>query len=207
MTPILLATTNAKKIERIRKLLNASGSGIEAKIPSDVGIEPIEVEEGSDLLANARDKARAYFGETSLPVLGTDTGFFLEDEVLDPAMVKRNALEGADERSLSQKEIGQKILAFYQNLARKHGGKAEAYWKDVFVLMMPDGSERSAEAIREVVLTDVVHGEVNEFMPMRSLYYSKVTGKFTADSTDEDELLELAPVTKALTEIMQGIVG
>ncbi len=205
MAAILLATTNVKKIERIRKLLNASGSGIEAKVPTDLGIEPIETEEGGDLQANARDKARAYLGKTSLPVLGTDTGFFLEGEILDPAMVKRNALGGADEKSLTQKEIGAKILEFYRDLARKHGGKAEAYWKDVFVIMMPDGTERSAEDIREVVLTDEIHGEVNEYFPMRSLYYSKVTGKFTADSTDEDELREMAPVTKALTEITRDL--
>jgi len=70
---------------------------------------------------------------------------------------------------------------------------------------MPDGSERFAEAIREVVLTDEVHGKVDEFMPLRSLYYSKVTGKFTADSTDEDEIRELVPVTKALAELTKDI--
>jgi len=202
MTAILLATTNAKKVERIRKLLKVSGLDVVAKIPTDVGIESIEVEEGSDLAANARAKARVYLGKTELPVLGMDTGFFLEGESLDPAMVKRNALQGADENSLTQKEIGAKMLEFYRDLARKHGGKAEAYWKDVFVLVMPDGSERSADAIREVVLTDEVHGEVNEFFPMRSLYFSKVTGKYSCDATGEDELREMAPVTKALTELV-----
>jgi inosine/xanthosine triphosphate pyrophosphatase family protein len=205
MTTILLATANKQKIERIRKLLKASGVGVEAKIPSGLGIEAIDVEEGSNLLGNARAKARAYLGKTELPILGTDTGFFLDGEILDPAMVKRNALGGADEKSLTQKEISARILGFYRELARKHGGQAEAYWKDVFVLVMPDGSEKTAEDIREVVLTDEIHGDVNEFFPMRSLYYSKITGKFACDATEEDELRELAPVTEVLMEIIGDI--
>jgi len=115
------------------------------------------------------------------------------------------ALQGVDEKSLTQKEIGDKMLEFYRDSARKHDGKVEAYWKDAFIILMPDGSERSAEAIREVVLTDEVHGKVDEFMPLCSLYYSKVTGKFTADFTDEDEIRELVPVTKALAELTKDI--
>lgn len=202
MAAFLLATTNRSKVERIRKLLKASGSDIEAKIPTDLGIEPIEVEEGSDLPANARDKARAYLGQTELPIMGTDTGFFLDGEILDPAMVKRNALGGRDEKDLTQEEIQRAVLEFYIALAKKHGGQAEAYWKDVFVLAMPDGAETMAEAIRPVVLTDQVHGEVDRYFPMRSLYCSKATGKFTCDATEEDELKELAPYAQALAEIL-----
>jgi len=202
MAAILLATTNKSKVERIRKLLKASGSDVEAKTPTDLGIEPVETEEGSDLLANAWDKARAYLGQTELPILGTDTGFFLDNEILDPAMIKRNALGGRDEASLTRQEIKQAILDFYIGLARKHGGQAEAYWKDVFVLVMPDGTEKVSEGIRPVVLTDKVHGQVDDFFPMRSLYYSKTTGKFTCDATEEDELKELAPYAKALVELI-----
>ncbi len=202
MTAILLATTNKSKIERIRKLLKASGSDVEAKIPSDVGLESIEVDEGSDLLENARAKAQAYMHKTELPILGTDTGFFMDGEILDPAMVKRNALQGRDEKSLTQDEISQAVLEFYRDLARKHGGKAEAFWKDIFVILSPDGKEQTAESIREVVLTDEVHGEVNQYFPMRSLYYSKVTGKYFCDATEEDELRELKPMSAALVRLV-----
>lgn len=201
MAAILLATTNKSKIERIRKLLKASVSEVEAKTPTDLGIEPVEVEEGSDLFANARAKARAYLGQTDLPILGTDTGFFLDGEILDPAMVKRNALGGRNETDLTREEIKQAILDFYIGLARKHGGEAEAYWKDIFVLVMSDGSEKVAEAIRPVILTDQVHGQVDEYFPMRSLYYSKTTGKFTCDASEKDELEELTPYTRALTKL------
>lgn len=202
MSAILLATTNKSKVERIRKLLKAFGSDVEAKTPTDLGIEPVETEEGSDLLANARDKARSYFGQTDLPILGTDTGFFLDNEILDPAMVKRNALGGRDESVLSRQEIKQAFLDFYIGLARKHGGQAEAYWKDVFVLVMPDGTEKAAEGIRPVILTDKVHGQVDDFFPMRSLYYSKTTGRFTCDATEEDEKMELGPYSEALIRLM-----
>lgn len=202
MAAILLATTNVKKIERIRKLLKASGMDIEAKIPTDLGIEPIEVEEGSDLLANARAKARAYLGKTDLPIMGMDAGFFIDGEVLDPVLVKRNALEGRTESEFTQHEIGTRMLNYYRDLAARRGGEVEAFWKEVFVRLDPDGSERSVESARPVVLTDEVHGEVHDFLPLRSLYYSKVTGKYACDATEEDELRELAPVTKALRQIM-----
>jgi len=205
MTAILLATTNAKKIERIRNLLKAAGTGVEAKIPSDLGLESVEVEEGSDLLENARAKARAYFGKTDLSILGMDSGFFIDNEILDPAMVKRNALAGADESGLSQEQIRDRMVAYYRAIAEKHGGQAEAYWKDVLVLIMPDGAERSAEAIRPVILTTETRGEVNEYFPLRSMYIPKATGKYVADSTPEEANKELAPISEALLEITKNM--
>jgi len=205
MTAILLATTNVKKIERIRKLLKASGMNVEAKIPTDLGIEPIEVEEGTDLLANARAKARAYLGKTSLPIMGMDAGFFIDGEALDPVLVKRNALEGRDENEFTQHDIGMRMHNYYRDIATRHGGNVEAFWKEIFVRLDSDGTERTVESNRPVVLTNEVHGEVNDYLPLRSLYYSKVTGKYACDATEEDELRELAPVTKSLIEITKGI--
>ncbi|MDQ7815277.1 MAG: non-canonical purine NTP pyrophosphatase [Patescibacteria group bacterium] len=202
MAAILLATTNKAKIERIRKLLKVSRSEVKVDVPTDLGLEVIEVEEGNNLLDNARAKTRAYLGKTGLPIVGMDAGFFVDGEELDPALVKRNALDGRMESEFSQHEIGQRMLVYYQNIARNHGGQVEAYWKDVFVLVLPDGTEKTAESIRPVVLTAEVHGEVDDFMPLRSLYYSKITGKYAAEAIEEDEMRELEPVSRALREII-----
>jgi hypothetical protein len=51
-------------------------------------------------------------------------------------------------------------------------------------------------------LTDQVHGQVDEYFPMRSLYFSKTTGKFTCDASEKDELEELAPYTRALAKLV-----
>lgn len=205
MTAILLATTNKQKVERIRKLLKASGIGVEARTPSDLGIEAIEIEEGNDLMQNARAKARAYFGETGLSIMGMDAGFFIDGEALDPVLVKRNALDGRDENDFTQHEVGMRMHNYYCALATRHGGTVEAFWKEVFVRLDPNGTERMVESNRPVVLTDEVHGEVNDYLPLRSLYYSKATGKYACDASEEDELLELAPVTKALKEITKDL--
>ncbi len=202
MQAVLLATTNKAKIERIRKLLKASQPEFRVDIPTDLGLEAIEVEEGNDLLENARAKARAYHGKTESRIIGMDAGFFIEGEKLDPALVKRNALDGHEEREFSQHEIGQAMLEYYRSLAREHGGQVEANWKDVFVMVLPDGTEKIAEAVRPVVLASEVHGEVNDFMPLRSLYYSKDTGKYAAEATEEDEKRELEPVSRALREMI-----
>jgi len=201
-TAILLATTNKAKIGRVRKLLKVSRPEVKVDIPTDLGLEAIEVDEGNDLLDNARAKTRAYLGKTGLPIVGMDAGFFVDGEELDPALVKRNALEGRDESEFSQHEIGQRMLVFYQNIARNHGGQVEAYWKDVFVMVLPDGTEKVAESIRPVVLTTEVHGEVSDFMPLRSLYYSKDTGKYAAVATEEDENIELRPISDALLNLL-----
>lgn len=106
---ILLATNNPAKVDRIRAQMR--GCGFAFVTPAEAGIAAVEVEEGSDILENARAKAMAYAGKTDLPILGLDTAFVIPGEDLDPAKVKRNALGGRDERSLAVEEIAQAMHA------------------------------------------------------------------------------------------------
>jgi len=199
---ILFSTTNPSKVARLKKLLKTAGLKIKVRIPDELGIKGDSiVEDGCDLLANAKKKAYAYRGKVNMPILADDTGLYANGEDIDPVSVKRNALEGIDDSTLSQKAISQKIVAYYKKIAKRHGEGLPAEWHNVYFLLMPDGAERHAEAIRGIVLTDKVKGAVDISFPLRSMYWSKATGKFISEQTDDEELVELLPVTNALKDV------
>ncbi|MFH1315786.1 MAG: non-canonical purine NTP pyrophosphatase [Candidatus Uhrbacteria bacterium] len=198
---ILIASNNQAKVERIRKLL--TGTGVECLTPVDLDIKIVEIVEGSDIADNAQRKALTYRDLTDLPILANDTAFMIEGEVLDPAKVKRNALEGRDEAELTQPEIAEAILKFYCNLVQQRGKPIPCCWEDCYALVLPDGTIRTEHGQRPVTLTDRLRGEVNPYFPLRSLYIVGPTGKYTCDQTEEDEALELSPLREALYQILK----
>lgn len=197
----LLASNNQQKVERYKRLLAELEVSIELVTPSEYGIEALDVvEDGETLEANARLKAQAYAKIVDIPVLGNDTGFWLETEGFVDAP-KRVALAGESEHELSKEEITKRMLAFWKQKATDNGGKVDAAWIDVFVLILPDRTERVAEARRDVVLTDTPFGEPLPQMPVRALYISKTTNKPSIQHIDAEELEEMQPVIDALRSV------
>ena len=117
---------------------------------------------------------------------------------------KRKALGETSEHSLTKDEIAERLVKFWKGAATKHGGKVDAAWIEVFVALYPDGKLNAAESKREIVLTDQEYGKAHIQMPVRALYYSKVTGKPSIQHTEEEEILEMQPVIKALREVMSN---
>jgi hypothetical protein len=203
---ILLATNNQDKVERFRKLLPSIHKSVELHLPAALNIAPIEVIENRDsLLGNATLKAQAYFGKTDLPILANDTGFWVQGEGFIEAP-KRTALGATSESELSPPEVAKRLLEYWKNIATKHGGEVDAAWVEVFVIMLPDGTVRSAESRREVILTNQEFGAPPLQMPVRALYRSKTTGKPAITHTAEEELLELEPITEALRTCLASLV-
>lgn len=199
---IFLATQNTGKIERFTKLINQTELEYEIFTPTDFHLENIDPVEDADTLAgNAAIKARAYFGKVDIPILANDTGFWVDGEGLIDAP-KRAALGGNDAKDLSKEEIAKRLLEFWKGVARKHGGRVDAAWMEVFVRLDPDGKLYSVESRREVILTDVEHGTGHVQMPVRALYISKVTNKPSILHTEEEEMRELQPVTDALRKVL-----
>lgn len=199
---ILLATNNEGKVERFRKLLADAAPEVVFYIPKDLGIETVSVKENEHTLAeNAEKKARAYFGKAHMPILANDTGFYVDGEGFIDAP-KREALGEVDESALTKNEIAEKLLEFWKNIARKHGGAVDAAWIEAFALLDTDGRLRTSESRREVVLTDNVFGNPHIQMPVRCLYISKTTNKPSIQHTKEEEMLELRPVTDALCNVL-----
>jgi inosine/xanthosine triphosphate pyrophosphatase family protein len=199
---VLLATHNEGKAERFKNLLRHTGLDIEVHMPKEFGLDNIDPEEtGKTLAENAAIKARAYFGRVDMPILANDTGFWVAGEGLVDTP-KRTALGNTDEKELTKEEIAKAILEFWKAIAKKHDGKVDAAWIEAFALLDPDGTMHTAESRREVVLTDHVFGEAHIQMPVRALYISKTTNKPSIQHTAEEEILELQPVTDALTKVL-----
>lgn len=197
---VLVATNNPAKVKRYRELLRETD--VELLTPADLGISAADVvEDGAGLRENAEKKARAYEGLTDLPILANDTGFYVEGEGFVDAP-KRHALGEKDEHELTQEEIAAEVLAFWKGVAARHGGKVDAAWPEVFVLVMPDGSVKVAESRREILLTDQEFAEPHPNFPLRSLYLSKSSGKPAVLHTREEEDAELAPVREALVSLL-----
>lgn len=198
---ILLATNNQGKVERFKNLLNQVDPTIEPLTPQEANIEISDIEEnGKTLAENAELKAQDYFGKINIPILANDTGVYVEGEgfINSP---KRIAL-GDDGESLTKQEITQRLLSFWKNIATKYGGKVDAAWIEAFVVVYPDGSVKSANSKREVVLTDQEFGKAHPQMPVRALYYSKTTNKPAILHTKSEELLEMQPVIQALISVL-----
>lgn len=200
---ILLATNNKGKIERFKKLINHIDSSIELFSPNELGINIIEVEEnGKTLMDNALLKSSAYLGKVDFPILSNDTGFYVEGDGFVDAP-KRKALEGINENELSEEEISTRLLNFWKSVATRHGGKVDAAWVEAWVLLYPNGETNKVESRREIVLTDQEFGKPHIHMPVRALYYSKITNKPAVLHTEEDEIIEMQPVLEALKELLK----
>ena len=134
--------------------------------------------------------------------MSNDTGFWVKGEGLVDAP-KRIALAGRDEKSLSKEEIFQYLNNFWKNIATKHGGEVDAAWVEAFVVLDPDGTIHKAQSRREVLLTNREFGTPHIQFPMRGLYISKATNKPAVLHTAAEELIELAPVTEALIQVLK----
>lgn len=193
---ILLATNNQGKVDRYRKIAKEINENISLLTPNDLNLTLEEVEEDGELEENARKKALAYLGKTKLPVLANDAGFYVEGMglVKNP---KRIAID-PEEKGITKQDIYNKVIEYWINVAKNHGGEVDAAWVDAFALVLPNGEIYDRGARREIVLTDKIFGEAHIQFPIRALYISKATNKPAVLHTDEEELFEIIPIKESL---------
>jgi len=187
MQQILLASTSENKKLRIQKLLQLIDKKYEVFLPTDLNIEEIEIVEGDDVSKNAELKAMAYFGRTTLPIVGYDQGLEIEGENLTPALVKRNALRMKIESKLSQAEISDLITNFYIGIANNHGGEVKARWLDAFFIVNQKGQTGSSMAYRPIILTNKSKGMPDLKSPITNLYKVIPINKYVCDLTAEED--------------------
>lgn len=194
---ILLASTSSKKKNRLNRLL--SGLNYEFLLPEDLNLPQIEISEGNDIYENAKLKAMVYFKKTNLPIIGYDQGLYIEGENINPALVKRNALQGKAESAVSDIELYILMINYYKNIAKKHGGEVSAHWIDSFVLIDPLGNIKTSTAKRPIILTDKIVGKANYKSPISNLYIVLPLGKYVSEMSEaEDSEYRLKPIKESL---------
>ena len=180
---IYFASGNKAKLERLKKVFAAAGLGIEIELVPDF----VDVEEtGKNVLENSLQKILPYKNKYSCPVIAMDTAAFFDGEDFDPTHMKRICLDGKDGKDFTQEEIADMIKNFYANIAKKYGGEKDFYFEDGWTILFPDGSYKQDSYKREYILTDKLHGELDIYFPMRSLYLVRSTCKNPCEQNDND---------------------
>jgi leucyl-tRNA synthetase len=197
---IFLGTTNHGKLRRWKQELNFNGVNFVTHTDLNLDLSN-PTETGETELENARIKAKSYYQQTGIPSLSGDTGLYLVgiDEADQPGE-KTNRVAGVLETD-DENTKWQKMIAYYQGLAKKYGGKIEAYFTDVFVLY--DGfSFYQCEGRREITITETVTHTEKKHFPLCNLYTTKSSGKYYYDM-DQSEMLQFtAPSRIAATEML-----
>jgi hypothetical protein len=201
---IFLATNNHGKVERFKKLLACINPDIKIFTPIDLGLETINPEEnGKDLRENALIKARSYIGKVPMSILSNDSGFWVDGEGLIEAP-KRIALGDLKEEEVTKEQKRDLLISFWKGIATKYGGKVDSAWVEEFAFITPNGVEKTAGARREEILTNEEFGVSHIELPVRAMYISKATGKPAVLHSEEEELVELKPLTDAITSLLNS---
>lgn len=181
--------------------------GVDKNITIEAYSELIDVEEtGATALECALQKLAAYEGKKlDAPILTADTSVHFEGQDFEPTRVRRAAIEqaGKKESELSREEIGVLMRDFYQDIARKAGGKIPFHYTDAFAILYPDGSKKTYEYTRPYTLTDTIFGELDTNIPMTCMYISEITGKTAFNRTQEEYLQEFAAQKDMAIELFE----
>lgn len=198
---IYFATGNAGKISRAQKVF----SPLDPSVVIESFPHLIDTEEtGTTPMECALQKLEAYRGiERDAPLVVADTAVYFKDQDFEPTKVRRVVLEklGKSEHEVSTSELARLMQDFYRTIARDAGGKVDFFYKDAFAVLFPDGSVKTGEYTRDYILTDQILGELDESVPMRSLYISKITGKSASETTEADYQKEFLMQTQLFAEI------
>ena len=200
---IFLATHNEGKIERFRNLLRHAGLDAETYCRPILACTILILKRAEKRSPRTRDiKARAYCRKCRFAdsreryrFLGCGRG--------TRESSRREKRSGGSRKQLSKKEIAAALVEFWQGIARKHGGKVDAAWVEAFVLLSPDGKIRRAELKREVILTDQEFGTAHIQMPVRLSISPRLRINRRSSILPRTEIMELKPITDALTKLLE----
>lgn len=199
---IYISTGNKSKLADITRFF----SWINPDIVVDQVPDYVDVEEtGNTLAQNSKLKVLPYIDKYKFPVIANDAGqLFDKDipEIQDPVKVKRNALGNDSEYSLSQEDIAKRMIDYYCNIAKKYGGKIKCQMNDVFSILLPDGTIKQEETVREYILVDRVPKEYDIYHPLNSIRISPRTNKVMDDMNEDEEKIDKYVLVEALRKLI-----
>lgn len=129
MQKILIGTNNPSKWKVIASFL--ADMPVECVSPAQLGLEDVPPETAGDAAGNALQKALAWHRLAGLPVITEDSGLVFLDLPSDHpdqpgVMVRRPHGYTMDD---------DEMLAYYQQIAHRHGGRIRFAWQDAWCVL------------------------------------------------------------------------
>lgn len=184
MKKLLFATGNQSKINRFKDKL--SENDIELLSLKDIHISLDVNENGKTAIENALIKARAYYNEIHMPVMGMDDTLYLEG-------VPENKQPGLFVRRIGGKTLtDEEMIKHYIGLVKKYGvdGKLDCKWVYGLALIDENGKESTYTWSKEnFYMVDTPSSKINPGYPLNSISKYKNLDKYFTEITDEDKEL------------------
>ncbi len=179
---VLFATGNQSKINRFKdKLLENNIELISLKdINTDIDIE----ENGKTAIENALIKAKTYYNELHIPVIGMDDTLYLENvpEEYQPGLYVRRV----NGKTLTDEEM----IEHYTNLVKKYGtnGKLNCKWVYGMAVLNEYGEENTYSWSKDdFYMVEKPTDKRNEGYPLNSISKYKILDKYFTDITEKDK--------------------
>lgn len=152
---IVLATRNAKKVPEMRAILSEAGVEAEVLALDSFPDAPEVPETEATFVGNARLKAKAIAAHTGLPAVADDSGLSVDELRGMPGVLSArwSGRFGAQNQDRANLEL---VLDQLADTPRDRRG---ARFVCAAVLVMPDGTERSAEGVLSGHLVGAPRGE------------------------------------------------
>ncbi|CAK7026331.1 non-canonical purine NTP pyrophosphatase [Tissierella sp.] len=175
---ILYGTTNAAKLESMRKTLKELDIEV-------IGLNSIAIkndyiaETGNNPLENARIKALEYYRKIKMPVFSCDSGLYIKG-------IREEQQPGVYVRRVNGKELtDEEMIEYYGEIARENGGQVFARYENAICLVLDEehiyeyqGNEISSD---EFIIVDKPHPRRNQGFPLDSLSVEKNSKKYYLD--------------------------
>lgn len=207
---LLYGTNNQAKLESMKRVTNQLGIEIfgfsDLKIMQDfknVKLPDIE-ETGKNPLENAIIKAKEYYKILRIPLFSCDSGLYFEnvDEDLQP---------GTYVRRVRGKELSDvQMVEYYGNLAKNHGGKLVAKYKNAICLILGENQmfTRMDESIEigPFYMVDRPHEKIVPGFPLDALSVDIETEKYFQDM-DENLAVDKSVIEQGFTKFFEEVLG
>ena len=207
---LLYGTNNQAKLESMKRVTNQLEIEIfgfsDLKIMQDfknVKLPDIE-ETGKNPLENAIIKAKEYYKILRIPLFSCDSGLYFEnvDEDLQP---------GTYVRRVRGKELSDvQMVEYYGNLAKNHGGKLVAKYKNAICLILGENQmfTRMDESIEigPFYMVDKPHKKMVPGFPLDTLSVDIETGKYFQDM-DENLAVDKSVIEQGFTKFFEEVLG
>lgn len=184
MKKLLFATSNQSKLNRFKQGLLENN--IELISLKDLNIKIDINENGNTAIENALIKARAYYNETHMPVMGMDDTLYLEG-------VPENKQPGLFVRRVGGKTLtDEEMIEHYTGLVKQYGkdGKLNCKWVYGIAVINDKGEESTYTWSKgNFYMVEEPSSIINKGYPLNSISKYKNLDKYFTEITEEDKKL------------------